>query len=90
MHFYVRAFLRLQKEDNLIGQLHKEDWILKKTSFATAPIFRALRVWLKRTNKYEVKIASNRVLSKSTKHFSSVLNNAAVERSILDTSSPLI
>ena len=50
MHFYVRAFLRLQKEDNLIGQLHKEDWILKKTSFATAPIFRALRVWLKRTN----------------------------------------
>ena len=64
----------MQKEDNLIGQLHKEDWILKKTSFATAPIFRALRVWLKRTNKYEVKIASNRVLSKSTKHFSSVLN----------------
>ena len=64
----------MQKEDNLIGQLHKEDWILKKTSFATAPIFRALRVWLKRTNKYDVKIASNRVLSKSTKHFSSVLN----------------
>ena len=67
----------MQKEDNLIGQLHKEDWILKKTSFATAPIFRALRVWLKRTNLsylYEVKIASNRVLSKSTKHFSSVLN----------------
>ena len=50
MHFYVGAFLRLQKEDNLLGQLHKEDWILKKTSFATAPIFRALGVWLKRTN----------------------------------------
>ena len=43
------SLLRLQKEDNLLGQLHKEDWILKKTSFATAPIFRALGVWLKRT-----------------------------------------
>ena len=50
MHFMSHNLLGCKVEDYLIGQLHKEDWILKKTSFATAPIFRALRVWLKRTN----------------------------------------